>query len=473
VVILGAGFAGYFTARELEARVTSEEIDVTLITREHHLTLTPFLPAVAASSLPAGHAGLALRPRLPRTRIVQAEVVGIDAVGKQVQLVGAPVTSGLLAASLPYDELVVALGRSVDLAGVPGAVELALPLRSLRDAMKIQARLVDLLEAADAEDSPRKRRRQLTVTVVGSTPSALALAGEIAAFFRRVAGAFPRVTPDDPQVVLVRDEEPAEVSESLTLRGREVLSRSGVLIKEGPVTRIEPDHVMLRGEERIDSRTVLWASRTGPHPCVRPLVGEGDRIVVAGTLASPSFPGLWAIGDAASVAIEAGGFHPHSADHAQQQAATLARNLLGRLAGRQLARHEHRKAHEALSLGPGVGVAQLGPFALGGRAASLAWLLKEWSRFPGQLGSALARELAGQLAPQLLAPVRLEAPADPFPFTPPPAFVATLGGATTPGMPAFTLPLPAPLPAPLPIAAPLPPPARPAAPPGPPPRSTR
>jgi NADH dehydrogenase FAD-containing subunit len=238
-----------------------------------------------------------------------------------------------------------------------------------------------------------------------------------------------------------------------------------VQLREGPVTRIEPDHVLLRGEERIDSRTVLWASRLGPHPCVRPLVGEGDRIVTAATLASPSFPSVWALGDVASVSSANGGGHcPHSADHTQRQAVTLATNLLARVAGRALQPYTAGKTHEALSLGPGLGVAQIGPFALGGAAAAWVWLGKEWSRFPGQMGPAIARELASQISPRPLAPVRLEAPIDPLPFTPPPAFVAplgTLGGATTPGMPSFTLPLPAPLPAPR------------AAPPGPPPRPSR
>jgi NADH dehydrogenase len=79
IVILGGGFAGVTTARHLEKEFRDDPtVGLTLISETHALLFTPMLAEVAASSLEPTHISTPLRSSLHRTRVVRAQVAGVD-----------------------------------------------------------------------------------------------------------------------------------------------------------------------------------------------------------------------------------------------------------------------------------------------------------------------------------------------------------------------------------------------------------
>jgi NADH dehydrogenase len=109
VVILGGGFGGVAVAQRLERllpRVPS--MDVTIVSRSNALLFTPMLAEVASRSLEPNHVGVPVRAACPRTRFRLAKV---DRIDTEEQLVHLRADGSSTTEALPYDHLVLALGR--------------------------------------------------------------------------------------------------------------------------------------------------------------------------------------------------------------------------------------------------------------------------------------------------------------------------------------------------------------------------
>src|SRR6476620_6577443 len=102
VVIVGGGFGGLYAARAFRR----EPVQVTVVDRRNHHVFQPLLYQVAMSALSPGDIASPIRWILRRqanAEVLLAEVVGIDAHAKQLQL-----ADGVL----PYDYLIVAAGAT-------------------------------------------------------------------------------------------------------------------------------------------------------------------------------------------------------------------------------------------------------------------------------------------------------------------------------------------------------------------------
>ena len=140
VLILGGGFGGVFAAKEL-ARRGADRFDVELINNNNYFVFQPLLPEVAAATIHSSDAVAPLRLLLRGTQIRQADVMGIDFAKKTVTVV-----QGFrrVPVDLPYDELIIALGMSVDLNRFPGLPEHALTMKNLSDAHRLRTHVICL-----------------------------------------------------------------------------------------------------------------------------------------------------------------------------------------------------------------------------------------------------------------------------------------------------------------------------------------
>ena len=78
IVIVGGGYAGFYTAFKLEKHLRRNEASVTLIDPLPYMTYQPFLPEVAAGSIEARHAIVPHRSHLKKTNVITARVTAID-----------------------------------------------------------------------------------------------------------------------------------------------------------------------------------------------------------------------------------------------------------------------------------------------------------------------------------------------------------------------------------------------------------
>src|SRR3954469_18918990 len=83
IVIVGAGFAGYRTARTL-SRLMRHKADVTLLNPTDYFLYLPLLPQVAAGILEPRRVSVSLSGTLPHVRLVLGEADSVDLDGQSV-----------------------------------------------------------------------------------------------------------------------------------------------------------------------------------------------------------------------------------------------------------------------------------------------------------------------------------------------------------------------------------------------------
>ena len=161
VLILGAGFAGLYTALHLDNLLPRDApVDITLVDQNHFHLFTPLLHEAASGVI---HPGLIMTPirrllRGSRVRFLRARVDKIELDRQEVQL---------CCMILNYDILVIALGSVTNFYGLESIRGRALELKTASDAERLRCHIINRFEAATRERDPQRRRRLLTFTVVG------------------------------------------------------------------------------------------------------------------------------------------------------------------------------------------------------------------------------------------------------------------------------------------------------------------
>ncbi|WP_122619572.1 FAD-dependent oxidoreductase [Streptomyces sp. Tu 4128] len=322
VVVVGGGYGGVSAANRLARR---DGVAVTLINRRAdfverirlHQLLTGSDDAVVSYDDVLGG----------DVRLVVDEVTRIDAEEHRVLLAGGD--------PVPYDYLVYAVGSGASDPGVPGASEFAHSVSDLEAARRLRS----VLAAAPA---------QAPVTVVGSGPTGLETAAELAEEGHRVTlvcgGVF---------------------GPSLHARGRRPAARRlaalGVTVLEGRgtrVTEVTADVVRLEDGRDVPSTVTIWtagfrvpdlAARSGLR------TDPEGRLLTDATLTSVDDVHVVAAGDAAAIV---GRPFRMSCQAAVQLGPGAATTILRRIAGKSPSPVRMLFAGQCLSLGRTEGVTQ-------------------------------------------------------------------------------------------------------------------
>ncbi len=335
IVILGGGFGGVYTARHLEKLCRGRpDVEITLVSRDNFLLMTPLLFEVCSGTLDLRHCSFPIRAFLRSTRFVEATVRDIDLERRIVHL-AVPGESG----DLTYDQLVLALGARTNRAMIPGS-EHAFTFKTLADALLLRNHIIERLERADAEIDPERKRRLLTFVIIGGGLVGVELFGELTAFADGIVPLYKHVNRDEVRFILLQgtDRIMPEIDAKLADYGAQVLSRRpGADIRTHThVQAIEPGKVQLPNET-IAAETIILAAGVVPSPVVAFLPVNKDKrgqIMVDGTMRCPSHPEVWALGDCAVIPGPDGKPYPNLAQHALREAKVLARNIVGGLNGR-------------------------------------------------------------------------------------------------------------------------------------------
>ncbi|KQM98791.1 NAD(P)/FAD-dependent oxidoreductase [Sphingomonas sp. Leaf25] len=372
IVIVGAGFGGIAAAQALR----HADAQVTLIDRTNHHLFQPLLYQVAGAALSPADIATANRALLRRnrnTRVLMAEVAGVDAAAKQVRL-----NDGR---RLPFDRLILATGAAYSFFGHDDWAEHAFVLKSIDDALAIRAAVLGAFERAEQCDDPAELRRLLTFAVVGGGPTGVELAGTIAELARTtLARDFAHVDPRGARVVLCEmgDRILAGFDPALSASARRALESLGVEVRTGAAVETIDDGGLTVGGERIDAAAVLWAAGTAARPVARWLGTDAARngaVKVRPDCSVPGHPDIFAIGDVASFEGDKGPL-PGLAPVAKQQGKYVGRLIAGRIAGTpDPGPFRYRDYGSMAVIGRSRAVAEIGGMKLKGFVAWLAWSL--------------------------------------------------------------------------------------------------
>ena len=144
ILIVGGGYAGFYTAWKLEKTLRKGEAEVTIVDPLPYMTYQPFLPEVAAGSIEARHSVVSLRRHLKRTRILTGKITGIDHANRSATVtpdVGEPFTE-------TYDQIVVTAGAVSRTFPIPGIADNAFGLKTIEEAVAIRDQLLDNFDKA-------------------------------------------------------------------------------------------------------------------------------------------------------------------------------------------------------------------------------------------------------------------------------------------------------------------------------------
>ncbi|MFJ9584300.1 NAD(P)/FAD-dependent oxidoreductase [Streptomyces acidicola] len=353
IVIVGAGFAGYRTARTL-SRLTRNRADITLLNPTDYFLYLPLLPQVAAGLLEPRRVSVSLAGTLPHVRLVLGEADGIDLDGHTVHYTD-PESGG---GTLGYDRLVLAVGSVNKLLPIPGVAEHAHGFRGLPEALYLRDHVIRQMELAAAAHDTRNRAARCTFVVVGAGYTGTEVAAHGVLFTDSLVRGQPLREGMRPRWMLIdiASRVLPELDERLSRTADRVLRERGVDVRtETSVQEATSTGVRLSDGEFVDTRTLVWCVGVRPDPFVehlgRPL--ERGRLLVDPYLQVPGHPDVFACGDAAAVPDleKPGQYTAMTAQHAWRQGKVAAHNVLASLGKGERRAYRHRDMGFTVDLG--------------------------------------------------------------------------------------------------------------------------
>lgn len=382
ILVVGGGYAGFYTAWKLEKLLRKGEAEVTLVDPVPYMTYQPFLPEVAAGEIEARHAVVAHRRHLRKTTVITAKVTGIDHAHKVATItpeLGDPWQH-------EYDHVVVTAGAVSRTFPIPGIADNAIGLKTIEEAVAIRDRLMSNFDKASSLPPGPERERLLTVVVVGGGFAGIEVFAELRGLASSLVAKYPTLSFEDTQFHLI--EAMGRIMPEVSLKTSEWVLRS--LAQHGAAVHLDTQvtgaidgNVELSSGQTLPSDLIIWTAGVMANPTVVRgsdlLVEERGRIATRADLqvgtADEPLGGAWAAGDVSAVPDltggGVGGYCVPNAQHAVRQAKLLAKNLVAVIRGELPRDYVHSNLGAVAGLGLYNGVFQSGRFVLKG---FIAWL---------------------------------------------------------------------------------------------------
>jgi NADH dehydrogenase len=382
ILIVGGGYAGFYTAKKLEKYLGKSEAEVTLVDPLPYMTYQPFLPEVAAGSIEPRHVLVSYRRHLKRTNIVGGKVSYINHQDKKVT-VSSP---NLETYELEYDQIVVTAGAVSRTFPIPGVADLAIGMKTIEEAIEVRDRLFTNFDRAAGLPPGLERQKLLTFVVVGGGFAGIEAFAEMLSLATYLLRYYPNIKFEEVQFHLV--EAMSRVMPEVSLKTSEwvvknLRDRNAHVHLDTQLQSAENGLVELSSGLKLSADIIVWTAGVMANPAVKntdlPLdergrvtadsslrIVEGDKII----------EGAWTAGDNSAVpdlsGDGVGGYCVPNAQHAVRQGKLLAKNLVASLRGEGIKPYFHKNMGAVAGLGIGVGVFQYRKIAVTGL---LAWFM--------------------------------------------------------------------------------------------------
>ncbi|MFD4458772.1 NAD(P)/FAD-dependent oxidoreductase [Nocardia sp. NPDC058480] len=352
IVVLGAGYAGAFSAGALARRLHSGDFEITVVNaepdfaqrlRNHQLAAGQDLRRLPLAQVFAG-TGIRLRV---------ARVTGVDVEHRTVT-----VADGTDIDRLEYDTLLYTLGSTADDHDVAGVGEHAFHVASRPAALRLRARLDDL--GAHAK-----------VLVVGGNLTAIEAATEIA-----------ESHPELQVGLATRGELGGWLGSKARRHLLDAFDRLGITVHENTtVERVEAAGAVAADGTVFAVDATVWAAGFAVHPIAAAsglVVEPNGQITVDRQMRSVSHPDVYAAGDSAFVIGDNGQPLPMSCASAGFTGMQATASIVGDRTGRTISTTSLSYVGNHISLGRKDGLFQMvdgdarsKSLALRGRTAAL------------------------------------------------------------------------------------------------------
>ncbi|MDX2187475.1 MAG: FAD-dependent oxidoreductase [Opitutaceae bacterium] len=397
VLIVGGGFAGAYCGRTLGSLLGKKAGQrVALIAEKNVLVFHPMLAEVAGSTLSPRDVVHPLREFCQDIEVLQGSVTSVDLNSRTVTVDGGRFTRNH---EITFTHLVLAPGSVTDLSRIPGLSAYGWPLKTVADALRLRAAVINRLEEANLSQDQAIRQRLLSFVVVGGGFTGVETAGQIIDFLRSAFRLYPNLSNQKPRVYLVHLGEHLlpEIGEKLGEYAEQVLRDKGAeLLLRRSVSEVTAVKAILGDGTFIEANTVVATIGSATSPVVVSVAEQlgvtlsRGRLTVRPDLRVEGTENIWAIGDCAAVPwINKGQqkFAPPTAQFAVREGRQLGRNLAAVLNGRptEVKPFTYRYLGQLATVGDREAVAEMLGFHFKGFLAWWMWRTIYLAKLPGAL----------------------------------------------------------------------------------------
>lgn len=380
IVILGAGYAGLKTTRNLTKMLSPEEADIVLVNKHNYHYESTWLHEVAAGTINPNQARFMISDVINpnRVRLIYDTVVEVDKEGQRVILENGEIT---------YDYLVIALGFESNTFGIKGMDKYAYAIVDIDSSRLIREHIE--LQFAKYRNEENPDDSLLTILVGGAGFTGIEFVGELVEKVPQLCKKYDidrhkaRIINVEamPSILPMFDKDLVSYAMK-SLEDRGVEFRLGTPIKECT----EEGFVVGEDNELIKAGTIVWTGGvTGSS-----VLGKSGfeitkgKVTVDGDLRAPGYENIFVLGDCAWVMNEEEGRpYPPTAQAAIQHADTCAYNIRALLHSEPLQKFVFTDRGTVASLGvtDGIGSIFSGTKLKGKSAAAMKKVVDNRSLF--------------------------------------------------------------------------------------------
>lgn len=382
ILIVGGGYAGFYTAWKLEKQLRKGEAEVTMVDPLPYMTYQPFLPEVAAGSIEPRHAVVSHRRHLKSTNLITGKVSKVNHAKKVATIA----IEGGDDIEFAYDQIVMTAGAVTRTFPIAGVAEYAIGMKTIEEAVEVRNRLIANFDRAAVLPAGKLRDRLLTVTVVGGGFAGIETFAELRSLATYLLRYYPTIKFEDVRFHLI--EAMGRIMPEVSLKTSEwVLAnldkRNAKVHLNTQLESAKKGVIKLSTGESFESDLVIWTAGVAAHPVAKNTDFPLDarfRITAKPTLqivdGEKVLDGAWTAGDVSAVPDLSGGgvggFCVPNAQHAVRQGKLLAKNLIATIRGETPREYYHVNLGAVAGLGIGIGAFQWRNVGITG---PLAWLM--------------------------------------------------------------------------------------------------
>ncbi|HLS66190.1 MAG TPA: NAD(P)/FAD-dependent oxidoreductase [Pseudogracilibacillus sp.] len=353
IVVLGAGYAGLKTTRNLAKLLTPDEADIVLVNKHNYHYETTWLHEVAAGTINPNQARFMISDVINpnRVRLIYDEVETIHREDKRVVLKNGEIT---------YDYLVVALGFESNTFGIEGMKENALAIEDIDSSRLIRDHIEWKFSQYSAGEL--KDDHELTILVGGAGFTGIEFVGELA---ERIPKLCRKYDIDRSKARIINVEAMPSIlpmfEDDLVEYAMKSLENRGVEFMLGaPIKECTEDSLIIGDEEEeIKAGTIVWTGGVKASPVLEASDFELNRgkVEVDPYLRAKDSEDVFVLGDCALVMDdETDRPYPPTAQAAMQHGDTCAQNIRALMYGESLQKFSFHDRGTVASLGVSDGI---------------------------------------------------------------------------------------------------------------------
>lgn len=372
IVIVGGGFAGFTLAKKL----ARSPYQVVLLDKNNYHQFQPLFYQVAMAGLEPSSIVFPLRKAFRKYKNVffrVTEVIGIDPTNRRLET-----SLGIC----NFDYLVLAIGAETNFFGNEQISRLAIPMKSVSEALLLRNRTLDDYERALSIPDFEERQGYVDIVIVGGGPTGVEVAGALAEMKHYILPKdYPELNASETDIYLIQGagELLNGMSAMASKKALEYLEKLGVQVKlDTRVTDYDGTFVHMNDGSSIRCKKVIWAAGIVGNPIKglpESAIVSGKRIKVNSFSQVEGTESIFAIGDIAYMVEEnypKG--HPQMAQPAMQQAKHLAKNLIALHQGKPMKPFSYKDLGSMATIGRNRAVVDLPALRFQGAFAWLVWL---------------------------------------------------------------------------------------------------